>query len=277
MAKTKLMGILNTTPDSFFEGSRTPSIDQAIAKAFQLQEEGADYIDIGGESTRPGSSCVSETEELSRVIPLIKELTSNSAFTVPISIDTLKPAVARAAAEAGVSLINDVSGFSRPEMISLAKEINLPICVMHMQGNPKTMQKNPNYPKGVISSLNQWFREKTDDLISQGIKPEKIILDPGIGFGKTVADNLEIIHNLPLFKQLGFPLLLGVSRKWFIGQILNKPTSELLIGTLAANAMAISHFVDIIRVHDVKEHRNLIDFMDVYNHVEKNNVKKKTE
>lgn len=266
MSKTKLMSILNVTPDSFYKESGTTAMDHIIAKAINFQEDGADIIDIGGESSRPSlysnSSPPSEEEEIKRVIPAIKEL--KKTLSIPISIDTRKPNVARAAIEAGASLINDITGFSQPEMIQLAKETNLDICVMHMQGTPETMQKNPHYAEGVIPFLNQWFKEKTEHLISQGIAPEKIILDPGIGFGKTVADNLEIIQNLPLFKSLGFRVLLGVSRKWFIGQILQKKTEDLLEGTLAANAMAIANDVDIIRVHDVKEHRSLIDFLDAY-------------
>lgn len=263
--KTKLMGILNTTPDSFHENSRALHLDQAIAKALQLQADGADILDIGGESTRPGSPEVSEQEELRRVIPVIKEM--SKALTIPISIDTMKPAVARAAVEAGATLINDVSGFSHPEMIRLAQESGLDICVMHMQGTPQTMQKNPQYAEGIVPFLVQWFNEKIESLITQGIKPERIILDPGIGFGKTVADNLEIIHNLPLFRQLGFRVLLGTSRKSFLGKILNKQTHELLPATLATNAIAVLNKVDIIRVHDVKEHRDIIDFIDVFNKI----------
>lgn len=261
--KTKLMGILNTTPDSFHENSRASSLNDAIAKAIQLQEDGADILDIGGESTRPGSPAVPEEEELKRVIPVIKEL--SRTLTIPISIDTMKPAVARAAVEVGATLLNDITGFSHPDMIRLAKETDLDICVMHMQGNPQTMQQNPKYAEGIVPFLTQWFKEKIENLTAQGIKPERIILDPGIGFGKTVADNLEIIHNLPLFKQLGFRVLLGVSRKSFLGKIVNKQTPELLPATLAANAIAVLNNVDIIRVHDVKEHRSIIDFIDAYN------------
>lgn len=262
MSKTKLMGIVNITPDSFHEGSRAPEIELAIAKALQMQADGADIIDIGGESTRPGSPSVSEAEELHRVIPVIKEL--KKVLSIPISIDTKKPNVARAAVEAGATLINDVTGFTHPDMIKLAKETDLDICVMHMLGTPQTMQKNPHYEAGVVPFLNQWFKEKITYLIDQGINPQKIILDPGIGFGKTVAHNLEIIHNLPEFKQLGFRVLIGVSRKWFLGQILKKPTQELLSATLAVNTIAVMNHVDMIRVHDVKEHRDLIDLIDAY-------------
>lgn len=262
MAKAQLMGILNITSDSFYEKSRTLDREQAIEKALQLQTEGADILDIGGESSRPGSTAVSESEELNRVIPVIKSL--RNQLSIPLSIDTTKPHVAKAAIEAGVSFLNDVTGFSNPLMVDLAKDSNLDICVMHMLGNPHTMQQNPQYQEGVVSFLEKWFKERTESLITKGINPEKIILDPGIGFGKTVADNLEIIHNLARLKQLGFRLLIGVSRKWFLGQILKKPTHELLTATLTANTIALLNGVDMIRVHDVKEHRHVIDFLDAY-------------
>lgn len=256
------MGILNVTPDSFFASSRSHSLEHALERALRLQSEGADLLDIGGESSRPGAIQVTEEEELARVIPVIQQL--NGRLSIPISIDTMKPNVARAAIQAGASLINDISGFSHPDMVQLANEADCDICVMHMQGNPQTMQKNPHYEAGIIPYLMLWFQEKIEQLTAQGIKSDRIILDPGIGFGKTVADNLEIIHNLPVFKKLGFRLLLGVSRKSFLGKILNQPTDDLLPATLTANAIAVLHHVDIIRVHDVKEHRSVIDFLSAY-------------
>ena len=261
------MGILNVTPDSFYANSRTLSTEQAIARALQIQSEGADILDIGGESSRPGSPSITELEELARVIPVIRGLKDKLA--IPISIDTSKPAVAKAAIEAGASWINDISGFTEPEMIKVAREADLDLCVMHMKGTPLTMQIDPTYQGGIVPFLIQWFKERIETLIDQGINPKRIILDPGIGFGKTVAHNLEIIHNLPVFKQLGFRLLLGVSRKSFLGKILNKETDALLPVTLAANTLAVSKHVDIIRVHDVNEHRSLIDFMDAYNKMQK--------
>jgi dihydropteroate synthase len=263
--KTRLMGILNITPDSFFSDSRAPALEQAIERALQLQSEGADLLDIGGESSRPGAMPVSEEEELVRVIPVIERLKGH--LSIPISIDTMKPKVAQAAIKAGATLINDISGFCHPDMIRLAKEAECDICVMHMQGNPLTMQHNPHYEGGIVAYLKQWFQEKIELLTTQGIKSEKIILDPGIGFGKTVADNLEIIHNLPGFKKLGFRLLLGVSRKSFLGKILDKPTNDLLPATLTANTLAVLHHVDMIRVHDVKEHRSMIDFLNAYQEI----------
>lgn len=262
MPKTKLMGILNATSDSFYPESRSLKIEEGIRKAMQIQEEGADILDIGGESSRPGSHPVEESEEFSRVIPLILAL--QGKLKIPISIDTRKPNIAKAAIEAGASLINDITGFSHPDMIQVAKETHRDICVMHMLGDPQTMQKNPKYLEGIVPYLLHWFKKKIEFLCNEGIKPEQIILDPGIGFGKTIADNLDIIHNLSLFKKLGFRLLLGVSRKSFLSKILNQQTQELLAPTLAANVIAMLNHVDIIRVHDIKEHRSVIDFIDVY-------------
>lgn len=257
MAKTKIMGILNVTPDSYYENNRFLHIERAAAFALQMEAEGADILDIGGESSRPGANPVSEQEELERVIPVIELI--QGKINIPISIDTIKPSVAIAAIKAGASFINDISGFENPEMIEVAIGNDLNICVMHMQGTPQTMQIKPHYEVGIIPHLLQWFETKVNSLIRLGIKSEKIIIDPGIGFGKTVADNLEIIHNLPQLKRLGFPVLLGSSRKSFLSKILNKPTRELLAATLAINTLAIASQVDIIRVHDVKEHRDVAD------------------
>lgn len=260
----RLMGILNATPDSFYTESRFNDLNSAVQRGIQIYEESADIIDIGGESTRPNAAIVSEDEELKRVIPLIKTL--KSLIPIPISIDTSKPKVADAAIAAGASFINDVAGFRHNAMRQIAAETGVEICVMHMKDNPQTMQQNPFYPNGIINHLVQWFDQQIEELLAAGIKKNQIILDPGIGFGKTVADNLEIIHNLHKFKALGFPVLLGISRKSFLSKILNKPTADLLYGTIAVNAMALLADVDIIRVHDVKEHRDVIKIMDYLKH-----------
>jgi len=260
MPKTQLMAILNVTPDSFYINSRFPDIQRAIDTALTHQSHGADILDIGGESSRPGAPSISETDELERVIPVIQSL--KSKLTIPISIDTVKPRVAAAAIEAGAVLINDINGFNDPEMIALAADKKVDICLMHMQGSPRTMQMQPYYPEGIIPHLLQWFERKCDTLIQFGVDPKKIILDPGIGFGKTIADNLQIIHNLPQFKRLGFRVLLGISRKSFLSKILNKPPEDLLAATLAINAIALTSHIDFIRVHDVKEHRDIIDLVD---------------
>jgi dihydropteroate synthase len=257
---TKLMGIVNTTPDSFYANSRCVTEQSAIQRGIEMYEQGADILDIGGESSRPKAAVVTEEEELERVLPVIKAL--SQSVPIPLSIDTVKVKVAEEALKAGASFINDITGFQNPDMCRLAAESGVQICVMHMQGNPATMQQNPNYPQGITSFLKQWFQTKIESLLSLGVQEKQIILDPGIGFGKTVADNLEIIDNLSLFKAIGLPLLLGISRKSFMGKILNKPAAELLPGTIAINAVAIMRKVDIIRVHDVNEHRAIINLLD---------------
>jgi dihydropteroate synthase len=257
--KTKLMAILNVTPDSFYTSSRAANLEQAIDMAQRFASEGADILDIGGESSRPGAIPVSEEEELARVIPLITAL--KNAIQIPISIDTVTPSVARAAALAGATLLNDISGFSNPAMVDVAIEYDMDMCVMHMLGTPETMQNNPLYEEGVVAFLMKWFEERIEQLLKQGVDPHCIILDPGIGFGKTVADNLEILHNLPKLKTLGFPVLFGASRKSFLSKILSKPTNELLPATLGVNAIAVKAGTDVIRVHDVREHRDLIDVL----------------
>jgi len=254
------MGILNATPDSFYDGGQFFDPALAIKQGIQLYQQGADILDIGGESTRPGSDPVSEEEELRRILPIIQ--TIKSQIPIPISIDTMKPRVAASALEAGATLINDVTGFINPLMREIASSSHSDICVMHMQGTPKTMQAAPHYEEGIIPHLIQWFESRVNLLIKDGVKEQKIIIDPGIGFGKTIADNLEIIDNLHRFKELGFPVLLGLSRKTFMAKILAKPYAELLPATLAMNTLAIIKGVDIIRVHDITEHRDVINVLD---------------
>ncbi len=258
--KVKLMGILNATPDSYFEKSRHTKLEKAIEYGIDLWKQGADIIDVGGESTRPNSDPVSEEEELLRVIPLIEELKKRQPL--PISIDTMKPLVAEKALAAGASIINDVTGFRNPVMQELAAGSGAQICVMHMLGTPKTMQLSPYYKEGIITALMHWFETTVENLTRAGVKGHQIILDPGIGFGKTIADNLEIIHNLRRFKVLGFPLLLGTSRKSFIQKIVELPPNETLPGTLAINTLAITAGVDYLRIHDVKEHRQIVTLLN---------------
>lgn len=250
----KLMGILNVTPDSFYDQSRSFDAESAVLRGIQLAKEGADWIDIGGESTRPLASPVAEEEEIRRTIPVIEALKTKIA--TPLSIDTTKPKVAELALLAGASFINDVSGFKHPRMRSLAAESGVKICVMHMHETPKTMQNNPTYEGGIIPFLLDWFTRRIDILIQCGIKEEQIFLDPGIGFGKTVADNVKILQNLPRIKEIGFPLLVGHSRKSFLGKIINKPPSDLLFATLACSAKLMFAGVDIIRIHDVLPHKD---------------------
>lgn len=257
------MGILNVTPDSCFDQGRWFDPALALQRGIQLFEEGADWIDIGGESTRPGATPVPEEEELRRVLPIIKAL--KQATPLPLSIDTMKAKVAEAALAAGASLINDVSGFGDPAMRAVAASSRQLLCLMHMQGTPETMQLNPSYPQGILPFLLDWFKEHIDLLLQAGVKEDKIILDPGIGFGKTVEDNVKILQNLHQIKALGFPLLVGLSRKSFLGKILQKKGyQDLLPASLAANTLALLARVDILRVHDVAEHhdvRNLIAYL----------------
>lgn len=260
--KTKIMGVLNVTPDSFYDQGQYFSPELAIARGIKLFEDGADILDIGGESTRPNADLVTVNEELSRVIPVIEAL--KQEISIPLSIDTMKAEVARAAVDAGAEWINDVSGFRDPGMVQAAADTGAKLCVMHMQGMPKTMQANPVYPNGVVEEIILWFKETVLKLEAAGIKKKNIILDPGVGFGKTVEDNYVILHNLQKFKALGFPVLLGLSRKSFMGKVLNKPPEELLPSTIAMDALAMRENIDFIRVHDVEEHRHVAVVMEKY-------------
>jgi len=253
----KIVGILNTTPDSFFSECRFSAYEDAVARGIGLAEEGADLIDVGGESTRPKALKVEVEEEIKRVIPVIQAL--KKQLSVPLSIDTMKAEVAELAVDAGASLINDVSGFRCPKMRELAaSKKNVKLCAMHMLGIPENMQNNPQYQNGIIDELLYWFDKTVEQLIASGVKKDQIILDPGIGFGKTVADNFKIIQNLPKLKAFGFPLLLGISRKSFMG----KNPSELLPETLVLNAFAAPS-VDYLRVHDVKKHRKALNVLQM--------------
>lgn len=253
----KIMGILNVTPDSFSDGGKYFNTDAAIKRGLQMIEEGADIIDIGGESTRPYSESVSIEEELRRVIPVIQALKGK----IPLSIDTVKPEVADQACQAGASLINDVQGFRNEAMLFVAKEYDVDICIMHMQGLPKDMQVNPLYNEGVIKGIKKFFEDRINAATRLGIKKEKIILDPGIGFGKTVDDNVKILHNLREFKGLGYPLLVGLSRKSFMTKILKKPPAKLLAPTIAMNTL-IYRDTDYIRVHDIEEHKDVFSLLE---------------
>jgi dihydropteroate synthase len=257
-SKTQILGILNVTPDSFFDGGRYQHYDSAVARGLDIEREGADIIDIGGESTRPYAlDSITEEEELARVIPVIETL--HHELSIPISIDTNKSTVMEKAIEAGASIVNDVHGFSCPKMREIAAQTGVKIIIMHMQGSPKDMQKAPEYPLGVTEEIMNFFTLRIEELKATGVKEQQIIVDPGIGFGKTVAHNIEIIENIQRFKSLGFPLLLGLSYKSFMKQLLNKGTHELHTETLAINTLAIKAGVDLIRVHDVKEHRDIVD------------------
>ncbi len=257
-----IMGILNVTPDSFFDGGKYLNKDEAIKHGMKLIEDGADILDIGGESTRPGSERVSEEEELKRVIPVIEEIAKRT--DIPISIDTYKSNVARAAVDAGAQIINDISGLRFDErMARVVAEKGVPVVIMHIKGTPKDMQNNPYY-EDVIQELLEYFEERIRYATENGIDESKIIIDPGIGFGKRLQDNLLIIKNLHAFKIFRRPILIGVSRKSFIGKILNLSPEERLEGTLSANLLAMVNGAQIIRVHDVLETKRCIR---IYNEI----------
>ncbi|KXS45985.1 MULTISPECIES: dihydropteroate synthase [unclassified Candidatus Frackibacter] len=249
--KTYVMGILNVTPDSFSDGGQFDQLDIAVKHAKEMVANGADIIDIGGESTRPGSDPLPLEDELERVIPAIERLTDE--IDVPISIDTYKSKVGRAALEAGAHIINDVTGFkAEPELAKVAAEYGAPVIVMHTQGMPKEMQKNPSYDD-LISEILEYLQESINTALEAGLEKNKIIIDPGIGFGKTTDHNLEIMQRLGEFKSLGQPILLGTSRKSMIGNTLNLPVEERVEGTGATVSIGIANGADIVRVHDVKE------------------------
>lgn len=246
--KTYIMGVLNITPDSFSDGGLFLDTQNALTHARQMIADGADIIDIGGESSRPGSEPVSPEDELQRVLPVIEQLRKES--DVCISIDTYKPEVARACLEAGASMLNDITGLADDEMARVAAAYHVPVVIMHMQGKPKTMQENPKYDN-VIEEIKTFFSERIEKAKDADVK--EIILDPGIGFGKTLEHNLLILKNLSAFLEFGYPLLIGTSRKSFIGKITGQDVENRLPGTIASSTIAIMNGARIIRVHDIKE------------------------
>ncbi len=249
--KTLVMGILNVTPDSFSDGGRFDSVERAQRHALKMLADGADIIDIGGESTRPGSDAISADEEMTRVIPVIERIRLKS--DVPISIDTSKAVVARAALEAGADIINDISGLTfDAAMPPLAAETGVPVVVMHTFSNPKVMQKTYRYDD-VVEDIFHFFKERLEALTQSGIQGDRIILDPGIGFGKSIQHNCRLIRECRRFGELGCPILIGASRKSFIGAILDADVNDRLEGSLAAAVAAAWAGANIIRAHDVKE------------------------
>ncbi|MEJ2141447.1 MAG: dihydropteroate synthase [Gammaproteobacteria bacterium] len=245
-----VMGILNVTPDSFSDGGKFSGIDAALAQALKMLEDGADIIDIGGESTRPGAQAVSIEEELQRTIPVIESLASQTrAF---ISIDTSKPEVMKAAAEAGACLINDVRALREPGALAMAAQLEIPVCLMHMQGEPRTMQAEPIY-ENVVADVKKFLSERIDACLNAGIKKEHLIIDPGFGFGKTLQHNLSLFKHLASFHELELPLLVGVSRKSMIGMLLERPVDERMPASIAMAGLATWLGAKILRVHDVRE------------------------
>ena len=248
--KCHVMGILNVTPDSFYDGGKHFDLVDTRKRINSMIEEGAEIIDIGGESTRPGSKPVSVEEELKRVIPAINYISEN--FEIPISIDTQKPEVARKAIESGACIVNDVGGLRNEDMIAVVSEMKVPVIIMHMQGTPENMQKNPQYGD-VVEDIKEWLEERITAAEKSGIKRSDIIVDPGIGFGKNLKHNLDILGRLNEFKGMAGGVLLGASRKSFIAMMAGNEKSDRLTGSLSAAIMGITGGVDILRVHDVKE------------------------
>ena len=248
--KCHVMGILNVTPDSFYDGGKHFDLVDTQKRIDAMIKEGAEIIDIGGESTRPGSKPVTVDEELERVIPAIEYISNN--YEIPISIDTQKAEVAKKAVEAGACVVNDVGGLRNEDMISAVAKMKIPVIIMHMQGTPENMQKNPQYDD-VVEDIKEWLNERINTAEMAGIKRSDIIVDPGIGFGKNLKHNLEILGRLDEFKGMAGGVLLGASRKSFIGMMSGNEKGDRLTGSLSAAIMGVTGGVDILRVHDVKE------------------------
>ncbi len=246
-----IMAIINLTPDSFSDGGRYVTLDKALAHARSLIAAGADILDIGGESTRPGAQPISTEEELDRVLPFIEHIQHQS--DICLSIDTYKAPVMRAAVEAGAGFINDVQGLKAPQAFKAALELDVPVCLNHSIKTPQTMQLTPEYPAGVINEIHDFFAQKIKNLTASGFKKHQILLDPGFGFGKTCVHNLQLIKHFAQFKTHACPLVLGVSRKSTVGKLLKLPTSQRLIGSITLTILAQLQGLSMIRTHDVLE------------------------
>ncbi len=259
---THIMGVLNVTPDSFSDGGAYLEVDSAIVHARSMVADGATILDIGGESSRPGAEPVPIDVELNRVLPVIRALKSEQ-LDIPISIDTTKAEVAQKALEAGAHIINDITALQGdPAMADVASEMDAGVILMHMKGTPRTMQQSPFYEdvvKDIYDNLENWI----DRSVDKGIEPNRIIIDPGIGFGKTTEQNIQILKKLSVFKQLNRPILIGTSRKSFIGKLLDLPVTDRVEGTIATVCWSIVQGADIVRVHDVKAVSRAVKMIDV--------------
>lgn len=258
--RTHVMGILNVTPDSFSDGGRYVKVNKAVEHALEMAKEGADIIDVGGESTKPFSQNISRNEELDRVIPVIEAISKE--LTIPVSIDTYKGVVARESLKAGASIINDISALRfDPQMALVAAQAKVPLILMHMKGTPQNMQEAPAYDD-VISEILNFLKDAIEHAKKAGVREDLIIVDPGIGFGKTFENNLQIIKELSRFNQLKVPLLLGSSNKAFIGHILDKAPDERDVGTMATIAAGVMNGAHIVRVHNVKKAVDTVRIID---------------
>ncbi|MDN5869752.1 MAG: dihydropteroate synthase [Nitrococcus sp.] len=262
LSSPQVMGILNITPDSFSDGGDFFGPDAAIARARTMVEEGAAIIDVGGESSRPGAVKIALAEEMRRVIPVIEALARE--LPVPVSLDSTKPEVMRAAAHAGAGLINDILALQRNGALAAVAQTSLPVCLVHMQGNPRTMQVHPRYDD-VVEDVHQFFAARIQACEAAGISRERLIIDPGFGFGKSVVDNLRLLKALGRFCDLGLPVLVGLSRKSFLGKLTNRLVSQRLVSGLTAAVLAVLNGARIIRTHDVAE---TVEALRVVEHVQ---------
>ncbi|MCH8104335.1 MAG: dihydropteroate synthase [Proteobacteria bacterium] len=263
--RVRVMGVINTTPDSFSDGGQFDTTDKALRYAMQLIDDGVDILDIGGESTRPGSQNVDASEELARTIPLIQAIRKES--DVQISIDTNKPVVMQQAVAEGANLINSIWALRQDDVLAVAAQSGAAVCLMHMQGTPETMQQNPCYDD-VVSEVIEYLRQRIEAAVEAGIARENIIVDPGFGFGKTLQHNLLLLKSLAQLKALDVPLLVGMSRKSMIGTILNKPLDQRLYGSISTAVIAAMQGADIIRVHDVAQTIDALAIVDAVNGVQ---------
>jgi len=257
------MGILNVTPDSFSDGGRFDRIELALEHTIRMQQEGADVIDIGGESTRPGASSVTVDEELERVIPVIRAIRKQSS--IPISIDTSKPEVMRAAVAEGADMINDVNALQAKAAIETCAELDIPVCLMHMQGKPRTMQQDPQYDD-VVNDVADFLLQRSRACMNAGVDRSNIVIDPGFGFGKSLRHNLSLLNRLESICALELPVLVGISRKSMLGAILDKPVTERLYAGIAAAVIAYNKGARLFRVHDVAPTRDALAVCDALQH-----------
>jgi dihydropteroate synthase len=266
LSRPRVMGIVNVTPDSFSDGGQYAQLDAAIAHARQMVADGADMLDIGGESTRPGAEPVAEAEELRRVVPLVEALLS---LDVPLSVDTCKPAVMRAALRAGADMVNDIMALQAPGAVAAVQAYpRTGLCIMHMQGEPRTMQAAPVY-SNVVGDIERFLRQRVDTLREAGIDARRVVLDPGFGFGKTVEQNYQLLRELPRLAEIGLPVLAGMSRKSMIGALTGRAPAERVAGSVAAALAAVARGAAIVRVHDVAD---TVDALKVWRAVESSSI-----
>jgi len=250
LSRPRVMGILNVTPDSFSDGGRFADRDAALRQAERMLAEGADILDIGGESTRPGAAAVSVDEEMARVLPIVERLSAE--FEVPLSVDTSKPELMRAAVAAGAAMVNDVTALGAPGAVAALAELDVPVCLMHMQGEPRTMQSAPQY-EDVVADIIGYLQRRVTACEEGGIVRERLMIDPGFGFGKTPQHNLVLLRDLDRFRELGLPVLVGISRKSVLGTVTGRAVDERLAAGIASAVMAVERGARIVRVHDVAE------------------------